>query len=67
MLFFITLISVDLYIIKKKMCYILFYLIGTWWLIYTNFIFNKTKKFSVHLLFHSLNQTQMKETKIFSI
>ena len=49
------------------MCYLLFYLIGTWWSIYTNFIFNKTKKFSIHLLFHPPNQTQMSETKIFSI
>ena len=68
--FFYTLMSVYLYIIfffKSIMCYLLLYLIGIWWLIYTNFIFNKTKKFFIHPLFHPPNQTQMRKTKIFSI
>ena len=68
--FFYTLISVYLYIILfflSIMCYLLLYLIGTWWSIYTNFVFNKTKKFFIHQLFHPPNQTQMRKIKFFSI
>ena len=49
------------------MHYLLFYLIGTWWSIYTNFIFNKINFFSIHPLFHPPNQIQMRAIKIFSI
>ena len=49
------------------MHYLLFYLIGTWLSIYTNFIFNKINFFSIHPLFHPPNQIQMRAIKIFSI
>ena len=58
-----------LYTILKKIIvyYFLFYLRGTWWKIYTNLIFNQTKKFFIPPLFHPLNQTQIRKTKNFSI